>query len=741
MLICFMKISSIRSDVVVVGGGFAGICAAISAAREGCTVSLVEKNKSFGGKVDYPHCYPFEDANSTPQIYKRDSGLINEIWHKFFKYNEEGTYVGQARVLKDWVVSEKRIRFFLRTEVESLNFENGRIKSVTAKDHFGHSRIAFLGKYFLDCTGAGKISELADIQGEKGIDKNESLPKSESNYPEEIPSYSSCLIRIEKSDQNSTFICPEWVNVEWEDNHLSARLNLMKSLESNLLGEHQVEWESVNSEKSIDPWSVAFAAWDYLKNRSPIRKIMENLKLIAISENMVNGNSFRVHGNVTMTLNDLIEGKEWEDSIALGKVSVPLNFSQLSWSQNSCPIVKPFEIPLSAMITKSCKNLFTVGSSSSSTALASRSLGLPACATQMSTVTGIIASMCVEKNRLPVTIAKKEYLNEIRNKLYRNHHTFCLNNYEDLDNLSVDAKITASSTLEDAFECLEEVERFVETNRCQFQFPVTSSQIDRLIVSLQAEKNQVFALRLFEGTDYQKSIPGLCLHSDTIEVDENTDKLECKLGVKLNSSSWHFLELISEQKFQVPLFSNGPVGYIFYKGRSQSEKSKTKPLSDYEPIVTCSPLPSLAPKLEVFPKSKIYQPENLVDHTFRPDSLPNLWISKATDFQYPEFIEIEWEKAREISCIELSFDPSYDFVYPQRPKSMISSNFHSLVKDYRIYFYDENKKSKLIEDIKDNHIAFRSHSFESITAKGIELEILSTHGLNRAQIYQVRIYA
>ena len=110
-------------------------------------------------------------------------------------------------------------------------------------------------------------------------------------------------------------------------------------------------------------------------------------------------------------------------------------------------------------------------------------------------------------------MVKKEYLNELRNKFYRNHHKFCLNNYEDLDNLSVDAKITASSTLEDAFECLEEVERFGgNTNRCQFQFPVTSSRIERLIVSLQAEKNQVFVLRLFEGTDYQKSIPGLCLH-------------------------------------------------------------------------------------------------------------------------------------------------------------------------------------------------------------------------------------
>ena len=62
------------------------------------------------------------------------------------------------------------------------------------------------------------------------------------------------------------------------------------------------------------------------------------------------------------------------------------------------------------------------------------------------------------------------------------------------------------------------------------------------------------------------------------------------------------------------------------------------------------------------------QPENLLIILFARFTPQR---SSATDFQYPEFIEIEWEKAREISCIELSFDPSYDFVYPQRPKSMM----------------------------------------------------------------------
>ena len=132
---------------------------------------------------------------------------------------------------------------------------------------------------------------------------------------------------------------------------------------------------------------------------------MENLKLIAISENMVNGNSFRVHGNVTMTSNDLIEGKEWEDSLFLKSFSSTEFFTTLLVSKFMSDS-KPFEIPLSAMMTKSCKNLFTVGSSSSTTALAS-SLGLSACATQMSTVIWDNCFMCVEKNRLPAIIGKK----------------------------------------------------------------------------------------------------------------------------------------------------------------------------------------------------------------------------------------------------------------------------------------------------------------------------------------------
>ena len=125
----------------------------------------------------------------------------------------------------------------------------------------------------------------------------------------------------------------------------------------------------------------------------------------------------------------------------------------------------------------------------------------------------------------------------------------------------------------------------------------------------------------------------------------------------------------------------------------------------------------------------------------RPNHLPGLWISKPTDFKYPEFLEFEWDEIQTISTIEINFDPVYDFIYPKKPSCFRHQNFSSLVKDYRIYASGDDAKSTLIADIQDNQLAFRTHSFEPFNAKSIEVEIISTHGLNRAQIYQVRVYA
>jgi hypothetical protein len=303
------------------------------------------------------------------------------------------------------------------------------------------------------------------------------------------------------------------------------------------------------------------------------------------------------------------------------------------------------------------------------------------------------------------------------------------------------AKTSASSTLVDWSDLGTKVEQVISTSRCQFQFPVTSDLIEKLSVTLQAKDQQAFSVKLFEGSGYNNVNPGVCLSSQTIIFEGDSNRLEINCNVNVGQNCWHFLELESVQEFTVPLYSDGIVGIILHDKRPK-EKGRTRNFfSEFDPILTCSPLPSPSPRMQVVPKQEVYQPSNTASDSLRPNHLPCLWISKPTDFKYPEFLEFEWDEVQIISTIEINFDPVYDFIYPDKPSSFKYQNFSSLVKDYRIYASGDDAKSILIADIKDNQLAFNSHSFEPFNARSIEVEIISTYGLPRAQIYQVRIYA
>ena len=64
----------------------------------------------------------------------------------------------------------------------------------------------------------------------------------------------------------------------------------------------------------------------------------------------------------------------------------------------------------------------------------------------------------------------------------------------------------------------------------------------------------------------------------------------------------------------------------------------------------------------------------------------------------------------------------------------------TLVKDYNIYYLDQNEHSQTLIEVRDNQLSLNSLKFEPIVTRGLEIEILSTHGLNRVQVFQIRVF-
>jgi len=254
-----------------------GICAAISAARQGITVTLVESSNSLGGRIGEELRLPYDLPGGSNSIFPREHGLLDEILLSLLKFNTDGSYAGQSRVLASLLIGEPRIQIFtgIRAIETKLSSRSDKLLSCLGLCQNTGERHLFKADYFADCTGTGNLSRLTDAPGETGRDLGAEPNSSNLNRFHRMVA----LINISRTENLIPFVCPEWVKVKWENNHLSARVEWMESLDQTLEGYHHIEWVCPQSERLPTAEEVAWAAWDYIKNRSPLKKTAKQLSL------------------------------------------------------------------------------------------------------------------------------------------------------------------------------------------------------------------------------------------------------------------------------------------------------------------------------------------------------------------------------------------------------------------------------------------------------------------------------
>ncbi|OUU58546.1 MAG: hypothetical protein CBC20_05340, partial [Verrucomicrobia bacterium TMED60] len=81
-----------------------------------------------------------------------------------------------------------------------------------------------------------------------------------------------------------------------------------------------------------------------------------------------------------------------------------------------------------------------------------------------------------------------------------------------------------------------------------------------------------------------------------------------------------------------------------------------------------------------------------------------------------------------------------NYYYSNFPKSNSSNALRSIVKDYNLFYTDNNGHGQKIIEVRNNQKPLVIHEFEKIETASLEIEILSTNGIERAQIFQVRVF-
>ena len=385
-------------DLVIVGGGIAGISAAVSAARLGCKVALVHDRPVLGG-------------NNSSEVRVHLGGRIgNKLYprlgdlQKEFGPSREGN-AQPAEFYEDEkklaiIEAEENITLFLNYHATEVYTDNGSISSIVAK-HIECSREILLeAPLFADCTGDGCIGYLAGAEYAMGRESREQY--NEPTAPL-------------KGDSMTMGASVQWYSEESQgcESFPFFRYGIdinAKNAEKVTMGEWT--WETGMNYNQITDFErirdyglmVVFSNWSYLKNGYIETNLYRNRRLGWVAYVAGKRESRRLMGDLVLTENDLVNGVSYPDGSAIASWTIDLHYPDPDNSRHfpgeefksiakHIPI-HPYAIPYRCLYSRNIDNLFMAGRNISVTHVALGSVRVMRTTGIMGEVVGMAASLC-----------------------------------------------------------------------------------------------------------------------------------------------------------------------------------------------------------------------------------------------------------------------------------------------------------------------------------------------------------
>lgn len=154
-------------DLVVVGGGMSGICAAIAGARNGAKVVLVHDRSRLGGNAS-SEIRMHVSGSSVLETVWRETGILEEIMLDDAVNNPQISYPVWDFTLYNKVIAEPNITLLLDTALFDAETDHHQIRSIKTFCSQTEEIFTIYGKQFADCTGDGTLGALVGSEYMRG---------------------------------------------------------------------------------------------------------------------------------------------------------------------------------------------------------------------------------------------------------------------------------------------------------------------------------------------------------------------------------------------------------------------------------------------------------------------------------------------------------------------------------------------------------------------------------------------
>lgn len=741
-------------DVVVVGGGLAGVAAAIAAARLDRRVALINNRPVLGGnsssEVRVWVCGATAHGN---QRWARENGIIGELYLENQYRNPDGNPVHWDDVVLDAVRAEPNISLYLNTDVRDVVASGPegarRVESVTGWTMGAETETTFVAPVFLDCTGDGLVGHLAGARARLGKEARAEFDEDWAPEEAECTFLGSTLLFYTKDAGHPVrFVAPDSAKSILDTPIPSSRI-----IRSGDSGAHYwwIEWggefDIVHDNERIrdELRSVILGIWDHIKNSGEFDA--ENLDLEWIGNVTGKREYRRLVGDYTLHQRDVLEQTRFDDGVAFGGWSIDLHPTEGMYSSGAGAVQRfsngVFEIPFRSLYSADVENLLMAGRDVSATHIAFGAARVMATCAAMGEAAGTAAALVLEHGTTPRGLYE-HHRDELRQLLLRQDAPLIGVADADPADLALRADVSASSVRGDlgpggagaftAHPLAHDVGIVVPVN----------PRFDGLDLRVAAEFDLDLEVELWSTGLAQNVVPARLEHAVTV-------------AVPAGDARWVHAPLVWEPEMPAnavvvvraragaTLFTTEelPPGILTLVHTSDADDQNVQVSLD-ELLVQwpTKPLRGRSIVFRTSAPSQALAPERAVGGYQRPFGGPNLWASAPLD-SGAAWLRLDWAEpvmAREIVLV-FDDDPDVELntLHHHRDPHLVMP---SLVRSYRVEVRAAGTDGwSVIAEVGENRRRRRSHrmpaGFSGIRAARVVIE--ATNGAPEARVVAFRV--
>ena len=723
-------------DVIVVGAGAAGSCAALASARMGAKTALVQNRPVLGGNASIELGVPISGA-SCCHTNARESGIIEEIGRIKARYG----YRKMSEPFRIAAHEEENLSVFLNQHVFAAEMESDRaIRAVKAVDTLTGEITVYRARMFVDCTGDGWLGYYAGAEYRLGRESRDEFGESLAPAAPDAITMSGCLMgrlalsfRAENMGRPVDYVPPPW----------AAKLPPAEEFGRKPRGFAGGEWWLEHPGDVDDLWDaerardelirISFGYWDYLKNAWPERDRAANYALTHVPITNAKRETRRLVGDYMLTQNDVQNGVVFPDRVSYGGWPLDVHHPRGIFSGEEGPFdfnprVPIYTIPFRCLYSKNVDNLLFAGRNASVSHVALGTVRVQGTLAALGQAAGTAAAVCLDRKTTPRGLYR-QHIDELQQTLVKHDQYIPQLSNEDPRDLARTARVTASSTA--LYEPFGRPNLAPGRDTHPLNMPRAvmfprglGDRFDAISLLLSSERA--------EATEVTLHVRGA---SCTGDFSSGEDVAVAKAVVPPGRQSlvefpvdcavrepYVWVWLPPTEGIAWRLMDRAPVGSCRAYGGG-GKRPWTVVESQYYAFAT-------EPGLEI---PADYSAEHVVNGVTRiMGEATNLWASDSQQ-PMPPWIELAWPAPSQIDAVYLTFDTDMNNRWHGTPL------VPECVRDYELSYHDGRDWIALVSET-GNFQRRRAHRFAPVTASKLRLTIHQTHGAPSARVFEIRAY-